>query len=581
MNDLTEAVIIKHLPDARVFQPSTTDDTELGRALRRLQKLVPPVFLRCLTLHWVWSRCTPYGATDGRLMILNPEGLQKIRETSDPVGYLAFLLLHEGLHAMLNHGLRLALLPDRKLANVAADFVINYMIVKINSDAVTSGAWPGGGPLPFPMIPGGLLDPAVTADLSAEELYRELDLQRQRQPKLPPKPKPPKSRSDDDDDGDGDPDPDADRDPSGGKGKGKGKGKADDDPCDGDPCDGDPSDSDGDSDSDSGGRGKVAATDADDIDEDDGMTSADDIDPDWDKDLEDFADGDGSNWVPPADRQKDQRDRSDDWGDSLPRWQPDPVDWDKATADADALPDFAGSGNDDGVIQPIIDTAGGETLEDVEQAIDQQIERLAIESQINAAANVGDIGMLGIDAILAAKQRKQAGDWHEQVKDWFSSQAQARWNKPMNVPVYKGAGIVAPDRGGKVIGAIAVAIDVSYSVPEDKVKEMLGEIQFALDTLRPACIHLIEIPDYVRFTWELFPGDVVPEKLNYGGGTRFQPAFDWVRDNVPDCAGMIYMTDGDSIEGVSGIKPADYPVLWLDWSGHRAKYTWGEYASCK
>jgi hypothetical protein len=41
------------------------------------------------------------------------------------------------------------------------------------------------------------------------------------------------------------------------------------------------------------------------------------------------------------------------------------------------------------------------------------------------------------------------------------------------------------------------------------------------------------------------------------------------------------MTDGDSIEGVSGIKPADYPVLWLDWSGHRAKYTWGEYASCK
>ena len=113
MNDLTEAVITKHLPDARVFQPSTTDDSEVGRALRRLQKLVPPVFLRCLTLHWVWSRCTPYGATDGRLMILNPDGLQKIRETSDPVGYLAFLLLPAGLPAMRNPGFPFALLPDR------------------------------------------------------------------------------------------------------------------------------------------------------------------------------------------------------------------------------------------------------------------------------------------------------------------------------------------------------------------------------------------------------------------------------------------------------------------------------------
>ena len=104
---------------------------------------------------------------------------------------------------------------------------------------------------------------------------------------------------------------------------------------------------------------------------------------------------------------------------------------------------------------------------------------------------------------------------------------------------------------------------------------MLGEVQWFLDELKPESIALAETTTGIGNTWELVPGESVPAKLNYGGGTRLKPGFDWVAETVPQCEGLIYMTDGDSYDLNSIVMP-EYPVMWLDWSGGATKYPFGE-----
>jgi predicted metal-dependent peptidase len=506
---MKQETIHAKIPDARIFQPSTTDKSLEAQALRRIFQLVPSAYTRLVTLTWLWTRITPYGATDGRILALNPEGWDRISKTSDPVGYAAFLLLHEAFHAMLNHAIRLMSYEDRKLANVAADYIINAMIVEINAETVRLGRWTASTP-PFPMISGGLLDQKLSADKSTEALYRELKALKDAKP--PTNPQPPQ---DDDDDSDDDSD-------GGGGG--------------------------GDSDDDSDIEG-------------DNTSSWEDFDGDDDGDDDDSGGGGGKKQPGLKPGQPGQ----------LPRFEGD----DREKDDADMLPDFNGTGDDDH-INPVLDDEIDETLDQLGERIDREVERIAIEQDINERAGVGVEGSFGIATILEQKMRKAPGDWHEYVRNWLTDRCNKAWNKPINVPIFKGTGLIGPGQSGKQMGEIVIAIDVSYSVPADKVREMLSEIQIALDTLNPKVIHLLETPDHVRKTWELRPGDVVPSELNYGGGTAFQPTFKWIERNAPFCEGLIYMTDGDAWDRERLTQP-DYPVLWLNWARTTELYPkWGE-----
>lgn len=141
----------------------------LARAMRRVRCYWPLAYSKLLAMKWEETNDTPYGATDGIKLVLNPAGLERISKTSDPVGHCAFLLVHEALHAMLSHGSRLAKYTDRDTANRAADYVINGMIVHRNKEAFAKVPM-----IPFPLIPNVLIDEALSGDKSVEQLYDEL-----------------------------------------------------------------------------------------------------------------------------------------------------------------------------------------------------------------------------------------------------------------------------------------------------------------------------------------------------------------------------------------------------------------------
>jgi predicted metal-dependent peptidase len=111
--------------------------------------------------------------------------------------------------------------------------------------------------------------------------------------------------------------------------------------------------------------------------------------------------------------------------------------------------------------------------------------------------------------------------------------------------------------------SIVVAIDTSGSISEDEIQEFVTEIDAIKSSVR-ARVTLLTCDSDLNYgcpwtfeAWDEFKFDV---ELRGGGGTNFNPVFDWVKtqDTVPGL--LIYFTDA---EGIFPKQEPDYPVSWL------------------
>jgi predicted metal-dependent peptidase len=57
------------------------------------------------------------------------------------------------------------------------------------------------------------------------------------------------------------------------------------------------------------------------------------------------------------------------------------------------------------------------------------------------------------------------------------------------------------------------------------------------------------------------PGELIDFNPVGRGGTKVAPAFEWLKENEPDIAGAVYVTDLDVYSGDFGDEPP-FPVLW-------------------
>jgi hypothetical protein len=135
------------------------------KALRIVARYWPQAHIRLLSMSWEWTEDTPYGATDGKRLLLNRKGLNFLANQKNGAGLTAFLLLHEALHALLGHGYRCPKMRDEITANIAADYIINAMIAKKNRELKRKV---------FPLISGVFLDESFSDNKSVEQIYHEL-----------------------------------------------------------------------------------------------------------------------------------------------------------------------------------------------------------------------------------------------------------------------------------------------------------------------------------------------------------------------------------------------------------------------
>jgi len=110
---------------------------------------------------------------------------------------------------------------------------------------------------------------------------------------------------------------------------------------------------------------------------------------------------------------------------------------------------------------------------------------------------------------------------------------------------------------------LVVALDTSGSIGDQEIGEFVSELNSIKGQLRA---HITVLACDAQLSddspWEFSPWEEIelPESLKGGGGTDFQPVFEWTetRDQQPDL--LIYFTDA---EGEFPSVEPHYPVVWL------------------
>jgi len=121
---------------------------------------------------------------------------------------------------------------------------------------------------------------------------------------------------------------------------------------------------------------------------------------------------------------------------------------------------------------------------------------------------------------------------------------------------------------------VVIAIDTSGSIRREEIDEFLSEVNAIKGQMRArvsllACdAELASDCPWIYEPWEAFR---LPDSLQGGGGTAFEPVFRWVGNETfaPDL--LVYFTDAD---GTFPEKEPPYPVIWL--VKGRKSVPWGQ-----
>jgi predicted metal-dependent peptidase len=134
------------------------------------------------------------------------------------------------------------------------------------------------------------------------------------------------------------------------------------------------------------------------------------------------------------------------------------------------------------------------------------------------------------------------------------------WSRPN--PRYLSAGVCLPSlSASKSLVDVIVAIDTSGSVTPSLLSFMAGVCEDLFAAYPQTVLRIVYCDSEVRSTEEItiHDGPVTFSQAQGGGGTRFNPVFEWVTENGYHPTFLLYMTD------LAGPKPEDpgYPVVWL------------------
>lgn len=179
----------------------------------------------------------------------------------------------------------------------------------------------------------------------------------------------------------------------------------------------------------------------------------------------------------------------------------------------------------------------------------------------------------GMDRVLE-EARKSKTDWRDRVRQLLTVKGDSTWSRPNRR--YIGRGMYLPSIKKSKLGHIVFAIDTSGSIDEKMLSKFAGEINEIL-----GCAD--EWPERVSVIWadaqvlgvDDQEGQVVLRPRG-GGGTAFQPTFDWISKEEWEPQVLFYLTDmcGDRPKN-----PSSYPVVWVAPEEYKDQFksiNWGE-----
>jgi len=261
---------------------------------------------------------------------------------------------------------------------------------------------------------------------------------------------------------------------------------------------------------------------------------------------DDAQDGDGSQTDPQG---------QDDGTDSEQGTDDDPAAGDDAGTEADSSNgDGTGGTGQDGPsneygLEPGDDLLPAPTpsADDADQPMTETDWQQATEFAAAVARKAG--AMPGnVDRSLA-DCRQAVTDWRGILKEWVETQAPVDYTWQRANRRYLGQGLWLPGTRRENLPPVVVFVDTSGSIGTPELQAFGDNLQTILDECKPRTLTVAYVDTSVRHVQTFVPGDTVSLEARGGGGTAFQPAFDWLAEQIEDGslempAGAIYLTDG-------------------------------------
>ena len=229
---------------------------------------------------------------------------------------------------------------------------------------------------------------------------------------------------------------------------------------------------------------------------------------------------------------------------------------------ASTLEELARSGFDQ-VLPPVLDPVTGAPDIPDEGEFKEAVARAAAAAK--AQGNMPGSWQRMVDELLDPQV-----PWREHIRMLVTGRIGSRhetWERPDRRRLALARGnvermVFLPGRRGYGAKDVAVVIDNSGSIGGRELAAFFAEIGGILQDVRPKTIWLLHCDTRVNRVDQCSSldelADLRAKGSPGGGGTRFEPPFEWLRENgvEPEC--LIYLTDG------LGSFPSEprYPVIW-------------------
>lgn len=197
----------------------------------------------------------------------------------------------------------------------------------------------------------------------------------------------------------------------------------------------------------------------------------------------------------------------------------------------------------------------------------------AIQSAANNAKAVGQL-----PATLerfATELVKTQVTWQELLRHHISRNAgrdAASWSRPHRRRLITQQ-IFYPSYTGFAAGDLFIVIDTSGSIGQTELNTFLAEVDEICNSTMPSSVSIVGCDAAMGEVHVLGEGEALlnnPPKLGGGGGTDFNPPFEYLEKEGFKPATLLYFTD---MYGPFPHQAPDYPVIWCKTSNQPAP--WG------